>query len=83
MGNGESDLAQAITLLAALQQNIIAATDSIKKLEQQRPPGSFAGPRERMLRREVSELHGYVDRICERFLQTRPLPFQEDVASLP
>jgi hypothetical protein len=72
MSNDESDLAQAYRLLAALQENIIDTTRSIEKFERQRPRGSSAGPRERVLRRELMEAHRHVNRIYERFPETRP-----------
>ncbi|CAN3132349.1 DOCKER domain-containing protein [Mycobacterium sp. smrl_JER01] len=72
MSNDESDLAQARRLLASLQENMIHTTRMIEKFERQRPAGSSAGPRERVLRGELSEIHGYVNRIYERFPETRP-----------
>lgn len=72
MSNDESDLAQAYRLLEALQENMINITRSIEKFERQRSSGSSAGPQERVLRRELSEVHGHVNRIYERFPATRP-----------
>jgi hypothetical protein len=72
MSNDDSDLAQAYRLLEALQENIIHITRLIEKFEGQRPSGSSSGPQERVLRRELSEVHGHVNRIYERFPETRP-----------
>ncbi|WP_006244025.1 hypothetical protein [Mycolicibacterium tusciae] len=72
MSNDESDLAQAFRLLAALQDSIVQTTRMIEKCERQRPPRTPPGPQERALRRELSEAHGHVNRIYERFPETRP-----------
>jgi hypothetical protein len=72
MGNDESDLAQAFRLLAALQENMVQTTRLIERCERQRPYRSPAGRQERGLRRELSEAHGHVNRIYERFPETRP-----------
>jgi hypothetical protein len=73
MSNDDSDLAQAYRLLEALQENIIHTTRLIENFERQRPSGSSAGPQERVLRRrELPEVHGHVNRIYERFPETRP-----------
>lgn len=72
MSNDESDLAQAFRLLAALQDNMVQTTKSVEKYERQRPRGSSAGTHERALRRELSEAHDHVNRIYDRFPETRP-----------
>lgn len=72
MSNDESDLAQAFRLLTALQENMVRTTSLIKRYERQRPAGSSAGPQERVPRRELSEAHGHVSRIYDRFPETRP-----------
>lgn len=72
MGNDELDLAQAFRLLAALHDTMIQTTRLIEKCERQRQCGSSAGRQERDLRRELSEAHGHVNRLHERFPQTRP-----------
>ena len=71
MSNDESDLAQAHRLLAALHENMTHTTRMIEKMERHRPARSSAGRDERALRRELFEAHGHVDRIHERFPQTR------------
>lgn len=71
MSNDESDLAQAYRLLSALHENITHTTRAIEKFERQRPLGSPAGPQEQVLRRELSEAHGHINRIYERFPETR------------
>ncbi|CAN5641273.1 hypothetical protein BH09ACT8_BH09ACT8_60900 [soil metagenome] len=72
MSNDDSDLAQVHRLLTALHDNMAQTTNLIEKMERQRPARSVAGPRERALRRELSEAHGHVNRIYERFPETRP-----------
>lgn len=67
VSNDEADFAQAHRLLVALQERMSHTTRAIEKLERQRPARSSAGREERALRHELSEAHGHVDRIHERF----------------
>lgn len=74
MSEDTSDVAQARRLLDALYDTMRHTTTAIEDFEQQRCAGTPPGPQERALRRELSEAHGHVSRIHQRFPETQRSP---------